>query len=173
MCFERDAWDNSNPGWNQCFSLGLTHKKPAGQEHHKRRCSVPYQGPALILQCTLVLSELTNKELVRSSLPFPPVSHCTDRAFLHEGHTQHILYSHLERINSEREWWVQWRGREGRQMWWWSPGAAQVPSHGACVTSQTSTASDQTPLLTTSTLPGNTETQTQPGIVHQAGKYRH
>lgn len=60
------------------------------------------RGPALSIQCTPVVTELTNKELVRSWLPFSPDNHCTDRAVLHEGHTQHILYSNLDSTNSEK-----------------------------------------------------------------------
>lgn len=130
------------------------------------------RGPALSLQCTLVLTELTNKELVRSSLPFSPVNHCTDRAFLHEGHTQNTLNSNLDTINSGKKKSGEFSGEEQGEGEC-GDGAAQVPSHGACVTSQPSTASDQTLLPHPQDPAWNPKTQTQPGILHKAGKYWH
>lgn len=81
---------------------------------------------------------------------FPQLTTALTAAFLHEGHTFHILYSNLYIINSEKRM-AKFSGEEhrGRKMWWRSPGAARVPSHGVCVTFQTSTTRDQTPLVTT------------------------
>lgn len=60
------------------------------------------RGPALSIQCTPVLTELTNKELTAHRCLFPQLSTALAAAFLHEGHTFHILDSNLYIIKSEK-----------------------------------------------------------------------